>query len=114
MIDAVAYIEQKVREYDLLEELVRQVEKDFRMTVESSITITADTPAKLVYEVYTQLHNIISKTSVAKFSSLLYRIDIAEADVKAIKGVDLEDYLKQVTFLILKREYQKVYIRKTL
>lgn len=112
--EAVLYIEQKVGEYNLLGELVKQVEKDFRMTVDPSIEIVADTPSKLVYEVYNQLHKIVTQTSVSKFSSLLYRIDIAEGDIKAIKSVDIEDYLKQVTFLILKREYQKVYIRSTL
>ncbi|MCC9042605.1 hypothetical protein LNQ81_07875 [Myroides sp. M-43] len=114
MTEAVSYLENKVGEYNLLGELVRQVEKDFRMAVDTSITLYADTPAKLVHEVYSELYNIVTKTSVSKFSSLLYRIDIAEKDVKAIQSTDIEDYLQQVTFLVLKREYQKVYIRSTL
>jgi len=112
--EVVAYIEGKLSEYNLFGELVRQVEKDFRMSVDTSITFTADTPSKLVYEVYNELHKIISMTTVAKFSSLLYRIDIAEKEIKAIQSVDIEDYLKQVTYIILKREFQKVYIRSTL
>ncbi|WP_121964980.1 hypothetical protein [Myroides sp. N17-2] len=114
MTEAVSYLEDKVGEYNLLSDLVRQVEKDFRMAVDASITLNADTPAKLVYEVYNELCNIVNKSSVSKFSSLLYRVDIAEKDVRAIQSTDIEDYLQQVTFLLLKREYQKVYIRSTL
>ena len=38
MTEAVSYLEDKVGEYNLLSDLVRQVEKDFRMAVDTSIT----------------------------------------------------------------------------
>lgn len=113
MLQAVEYLEQRMSEVDFFEDLVKQVQKDFQTAVDTSIVFTAKTPTELVAQVVNELHRVITSTSVSKFSNLLYRVDVAEADVKAVTSQDIDEYLERITFLLLKREFQKVYIRNT-
>lgn len=113
MLQAVEYLEQQISETHFFNDLVKQVQKDFQMAVDLDIEFTAQTPAELVVQVVNELHRVITSTSVSKFSNLLYRVDVAEADVKAIKSQDIEEYLERIAFLLLKREFQKVVIRNT-
>ena len=113
MTDAIQFLEDKLSNERLFELMVQQLNKDFQLAVDSSIEFTSTTPSELVEEVYARLVKITS-TSVSKFSSLLYRVDVSEVEVDAIKGVSFEEYLQQLTFLILKRIFQKVYFRNIL
>ncbi len=47
----------------------------------------------------------------AEYLNLLYIIDVPEHEVKALNGGDITELAEQVTFLILKREWQKVWFR---
>ena len=47
----------------------------------------------------------------AEYLNLLYIIDVSEAEIKKLDGSDLIQLAEQVTFLILKREWQKVWFR---
>jgi L-lysine 2,3-aminomutase len=52
-----------------------------------------------------------------KFSdylNLLYIIDVSEEKIKGLSGTDTHELSEQVTFLILKREWQKVWYRNKL
>jgi len=42
---------------------------------------------------------------------LLYIVDVPEHQIKNIKETDLERLVPQVAFLILKREWQKVWFK---
>jgi len=42
---------------------------------------------------------------------LLYIVDVAEDQIKKLDGSDLVELSEQVSFLILKREWQKVWFR---
>jgi hypothetical protein len=47
----------------------------------------------------------------AEYLNLLYIIDVPEEQIKKLDGSDLVELSEQVTFLVLKREWQKVWFR---
>lgn len=47
----------------------------------------------------------------AEYLNLLYIIDVPENEIKQLDGSDLVILAEQVAFLILKREWQKVWFR---
>lgn len=60
------------------------------------------------------LHEILYKLIQDKFTeylNLLYIIDVSEKDVKSLDGADVLKLSEDITFLILKREWQKVWYR---
>ena len=113
MVDTVGFLESKLAGGNLFMLLVKQVEKDFQMSVDSGILFTAHQPSELVQQVEEQLLSIINTHSVSKFSSLLYRVDVSETAIKNLASNDLLVYVQQVAYLILQREFKKVYIRNT-
>ena len=65
-------------------------------------------------ELKVQLHEKIYRLIQYKFAeylNLLYIIDVAEDQVKKLDGSDVAALSEQVAFLILKREWQKVWFR---
>lgn len=111
---AVTYLENQLKEQQhLFELLVQQIERDFRMSVEEDLAFPASTPLELVQQIQEVLEHIASRTP-AKLSMLLYRIDVAEHDIRAIEEGDVFAYFQQLTYLIVKREFQKVYFRTSL
>ncbi|WP_243832663.1 hypothetical protein [Myroides indicus] len=112
-LEILQYLENKLEKNPLFMQLVRQLEKDFQLSVASDLIFNAQTAEELVVETQFFLEKVAVNTP-AKFSSLLYRIDVAEADINNLQAGNLAEYLEQVTFLVLKREFQKVYIRNTL
>lgn len=103
-------LQQNSKLFDLLSE---QLNKDFKIGVGDDVDFTAKTPIELVAEVQIELERIISYYP-NKMSSLLYRIDIAEQDIIAINQSDMTTYLEQLTYLVIKREFQKIHFRTTL
>lgn len=111
---AVTYLENQLKEQQpLFELLVQQVERDFRMSVDEDVTFLVSTPLEFVQQIQEQLEVIASRTP-AKLSMLLYRIDVAEKEIRALEEGDVFRYFQQLTYLIVKREFQKVYFRTTL
>mgnify|MGYP003608609202 FL=1 len=47
----------------------------------------------------------------AEYLNLLYIIDVSEEQIKKLDGSDVFKLSEDVTFLILKREWQKVWFR---
>ena len=48
----------------------------------------------------------------SEYLNLLYIIDVSEEKIKKLDGSDIFKLTEEVTFLILKREWQKVWFRK--
>jgi len=90
--------------------LVEQLNKDFNLANEG-----VDFPMSIShYELKIQLHEKIYRLIQYKFAeylNLLYIIDVAEEQVKKLDGSDISKLAEQVSFLILKREWQKVWFR---
>ena len=97
-------------ELDLYKKLVLQLNKDF---LYANIDLDFDedilpTSLKLL------LHETVYKLIQEKFTdylNLLYIIDVPEQAVKQLNGDDTVTLAAQVSFLILKREWQKVWYR---
>lgn len=90
--------------------LIVQTNKDFGLANEILDCPTGIFP----FEFATIVQEKIYKLMLYKFDSylnLLYIIDVSEADIKKLDGSDLLKLSDAVTFLILKREWQKVWYR---
>ncbi|MGB0390965.1 MAG: hypothetical protein ACPGRC_08565 [Salibacteraceae bacterium] len=88
-----------------------QIQKDFLLEaieIENKSISTLDD----IYEILYPLIGSLITTNFNSIMRLLYRIDISESKVK--KGMDLmpDDTGKAISTLILKREIQKVLLRK--
>lgn len=93
--------------------LIVQINKDFNLANEG-IDFPMSTSA---HELKVQLHEKIYRMIQFKFAeylNLLYIIDVPEDQVKKLDGSDLVALSEQVAFLILKREWQKVWFRNKL
>lgn len=90
--------------------VIQQINKDFSLANESidlDIDIAPD-------DLKTQLHNKIYRLIQYKFAeylNLLYIVDVAEDEIKRLDGSDIVELSRQVSFLILKREWMKVWFR---
>ncbi|WP_430614075.1 hypothetical protein [Flavobacterium sp. JP2137] len=112
MLEAVRYLEKNVENQELLTQLLHQLQKDFLMATQLEVLKRVTTAAALVEELHGQLLRL-AETDGSKFSSLLYRIDVSEAvvDELQLRGLNFDDYLWELTFVILRREWQKVCFR---
>lgn len=90
-----------------------QLEKDFFQATFVEVAFDAEPLVDFVQQVRQEIQRIIV-TDASKFSNLLYRVDIPEQALEALKGMAPEDYWSHITYLILKREWQKVWIRNKL
>lgn len=90
--------------------LIEQINKDFNLANEP-----IDFPmSTLPFELKIQLHEKIFRLIQFKFAeylNLLYIIDVSEIEIKKLDGSDLVVLSEEVAFLILKREWQKVWFR---
>ena len=90
--------------------LVEQLNKDFTLANESVDFAIDITPINLKLAVQDKIYNLI-QYKFAEYLNLLYIIDVPEKDVKALSGGDIGELAEQVAFLVLKREWQKVWFR---
>ena len=97
---------------DLYQKLVLQLNKDF---LYANIDLDFD-PDILPSSLKLLLHETVYKLIQEKFAeylNLLYIIDVSEEVIKQLDGSDTLQLADQVSFLILKREWQKVWFRHT-
>jgi hypothetical protein len=100
----------EVNNFNLYNKLIIQLNKDLGL---ANIDLEFDedtlpTSLKLI------LHETIYKLIQEKFMeylNLLYIIDVPEKKVKQLDGNDTVELSENVTFLILQREWQKVWYR---
>ncbi len=102
---------QNAIEEELYEKLVDQLKKDFTLA-----NIVIDFPKNMKkHELQTLLIEKIYVLILEKFSeylNLMYIVDVPEHAFKKIEVTDVVEISEQVTFLILKRELQKVRLKK--
>jgi len=70
-------------------------------------------PVELKIQLHEKVYRLIQH-KFAEYLNLLYIIDVPEVEVKKLDGSDLVELSEQITFLILKREWQKVWFRNRL
>lgn len=96
---------------ELYKALIVQLNKDFKLSnIEGLINVTVS-PDVLKQQLLTLVEQLIYN-EFDGFLNLLYRIDISEQKIKKHSSQTTEEYIENVSFLILKREWQKVWFRQ--
>lgn len=93
--------------------LVEQINKDFSLANESVDFDTNISPIDLKIQLQDKIYKLI-QFKFAEYLNLLYIIDVPESQIKSLDGSDIYELSEQVSFLILKREWQKVWFRNRL
>lgn len=109
--ELVVFLNQEITLQGLFDQLLAQLSKDFSSALFMKVVFRGRTPEALVQEVYARLSELLT-VKPESLSGLLYRIDVPEEVVNGLDrsgGIDL--YLQQLTVLIVKRDWQKVYYR---
>ncbi len=94
----------------LYKKLVLQLNKDF---LYANIDLDFDEgilPTSLKLILHETVYKLIQE-KFAEYLNLLYIIDVSEDAIKKLDGSDTLPLSDEVTFLILKREWQKVWFR---
>jgi len=91
--------------------LIEQINKDFNLANEGIDFPMSISPEELKIQLHEKIYRMI-QYKFAEYLNLLYIIDVSEPEIKKLDGSDLVILAEQVSFLILKREWQKVWFRK--
>lgn len=96
---------------DLYFLLIDQLHKDFTLAgIEINVNYQL-APSSLFDILHDKIFNLI-QSNFATYLNLLYVMDVPENDIKKLDGSDLVELSKTVSFLILKRLWQKVWFKK--
>lgn len=90
--------------------LIQQINKDFNLANESIDFPKSIQPNELKIQLHEKIYRLI-QYKFAGYLNLLYIIDVPEDQIKKLDGSDLVALAEEVSFLILKREWQKVWFR---
>jgi hypothetical protein len=90
--------------------LIEQINKDFNLANESIDFPLSTKPTELKVQLHEKIYRLI-QYKFAEYLNLLYIIDVPEDQVKKLDGSDLMALSEQIAFLILKREWMKVWFR---
>ncbi|PJE41261.1 MAG: hypothetical protein CUR32_08775 [Flavobacterium sp.] len=95
---------------NLYSKLIEQINKDFNFANEAIDFPQSTSP----YELKVQLHEKIYRLIQYKYTellNLLYIIDVPEENIKQLQGMDTTELAEQIAYLILRREWMKVWFR---
>jgi len=95
---------------NLYQKLIEQLNKDFNFANEPVDFHSSTTPEELKVQLHEKIYRLI-QYKFAEYLSLLYIVDVPEKEVKKLDGSDIMELSEQVAFLILKREWMKVWFR---
>jgi len=90
--------------------LIEQINKDFNLANEPIDFPMSTSPEELKIQLHEKIFRLI-QYKFAEYLNLLYIIDVSESEIKKLDGSDLVNLAEDVAFLILKREWQKVWFR---
>lgn len=90
--------------------LIEQINKDFNLANESIDLSHEIHPEGLKSALHEKIYRLI-QYNFAEYLNLLYIVDVPEEQIKALDGSDISELSKQVAFLVLKREWMKVWFR---
>ena len=102
---------EKANQLDLYKSLVHQLNKDF-LLANINLDFHEDVlPTSLKFLLHETVYKLIQE-KFTDYLNLLYIIDVSEKEIKALNGEDTLKLSEDVAFLILQREWQKVWFRK--
>ena len=90
--------------------LIEQINKDFNLANEGIDFPISISPEELKIQLHEKIYRLI-QYKFAEYLNLLYIIDVSEDEIKKLDGSDLVVLAEQVVYLLLKREWQKVWFR---
>ena len=100
----------EARSLDLYQKLILQLNKDL-LYANVDIEFDEETlPTSLKLILHETIFNLI-QNKFADYLNLLYIVDVSELKIKALDGSDVLKLSEDVTFLILQREWQKVWYK---
>jgi hypothetical protein len=100
----------EANQLDLYKKLVNQLNKDFQLA-NIDLDFHEDVlPSSLKLLLHETVYKLIQEKFM-EYLNLLYIIDVPENQVKALDGDDVLKLSEEVSFLILKREWQKVWFK---
>ena len=103
----------EIESVDLYLKLIEQLNKDFQLAgIEQSFDLDC-TPLKLAQELQKMVVKLINN-DFDNYLNLLYRVDISEIEIKKLDGSNIEKMTEQIVYLLLKREWQKVWFKARL
>lgn len=94
----------------LYSKLIDQINKDFNFANEAIDFPQSTSPYELKVQLHEKVYRMIQH-KYAELLNLLYIIDVPENNVKQLDGSDTVELSEQIAFLILKREWMKVWFR---
>ena len=100
----------KANQLELYSKLILQLNKDLALA-NIDLEFASDIlPTSLKLLLHEKVYQLIQEKFM-DYLNLLYIIDVSEEKIKQMDGNDVVELSDNVTFLILKREWQKVYYR---
>jgi hypothetical protein len=100
----------EANQLELYQKLILQLNKDLILS-NVDLEFNEDVlPTSLKLLLHETVYHLIQE-KFADYLNLLYIIDVSEKKIKALDGSDVLLLSEQVTFLILQREWQKVWYR---
>ena len=103
----------EANQLNLYQKLILQINKDFLLANLDLDLHEAILPSSLKLLLQETVYNLIQE-KFADYLNLLYIVDVSEEKIKALNGEDVLKLSEEVSFLILKREWQKVWFRNRL
>ncbi|MBU2060824.1 MAG: hypothetical protein KKH44_03100 [Bacteroidetes bacterium] len=100
----------EAQEQSLYLKLIIQINKDFNLANEGIDFPMSISPEELKIQLHEKIYRMIMY-KFAEYLNLLYIIDVAEEEIKKLDGSDLVVLAEQVIYLLLKREWQKVWFK---
>ena len=101
----------QIDQTSLYKDLVNQLNKDFEV-IGTDVNFSETETPQYLFEFLQEVISTLLEKQFDVFLNLLYRIDINEHQIKTIINQITEDTEQQIAFLILKREWKKVWFRK--
>ena len=96
---------------NLYAQLIAQLNKDFQL---ANVPVSFDVknpPVQLKKRLFEVLLNLITN-QYDDYLNLLYRIDVQENELAKLKQDNLTASMEEIAYLVLKREYQKVWFKQ--
>ncbi|RKE98938.1 hypothetical protein [Ichthyenterobacterium magnum] len=110
LVTSFSELVEEATQLDLYKKLIQQLNKDF-LLANINLDFHEDIlPSSLKLILHETMYKLIQE-KFAEYLNLLYIIDVSEEKVRQLDGSDTLKLSEDVTFLILKREWQKVWFK---
>lgn len=101
---------EEAKNLHLYKKLIFQLNKDL-LYANIDLEFNKETlPTSLKLVLQESLFHLI-QNKFSDYLNLLYIVDVSEAKIKALEGNDVLQLSEEVTFLVLQREWQKVWYK---